>query len=699
MSYASDANLADIRSEVCDTVLKWTVVLGIPAVALSLGRIFEFGFLPIMVVHIVMVSALAGAYFFRRRLGFAIRAGLVVVVMFAVGAAGHVSFGTPTRIEFFVSACIMATVFFGERTGIRIAILSVSVIALIYAAIYFHALPHPIVPPPLSPTNWIANTASLIVAALAPLVAVNRYRRQLQEESQRATSANNAKSQFLATMSHELRTPMTAILGMADLLASDELTSVAKEKVRRISDAGRSLLGLLNDLLDFSKIESEKMEVHPVAFSPRGLVSDVCSLFAPLAAQKGILLTQEISPHVGDEVVADAGHIRQAVLNLVSNAVKFTQRGAVTVRCFRNDGLTPNHLVIEVQDTGIGINTDALARLFKPFVQANQTRDRKYGGTGLGLTITRRLVELIGGTVTVRSKQNVGTTFTISVPVAAAGTATLSEAQENVTKAAPAVRTLRILVAEDNETISFLLQTMLRKWGHSVDAVGDGLAAVHAVRANTYDCVLMDMHMPEMDGVDALREIRANGGAKKGIPIIAVTADIAPEHREIYLAAGATAVVGKPVNWPELTDAMNRYCASGPHEHQDSRSTSPREEAIFWDKQHLLELADQIGPDSVVILLQSFSKSLRDYIGQLRSPETAHDIFRAKRLAHTIKGLCRQFGAVRAADLAARIETDGISLEKIALELPALIRELAAVDRAVSLVTSPEQVLQMRDSQ
>ncbi|MGE3335295.1 MAG: ATP-binding protein [Rhodospirillaceae bacterium] len=699
MSYDADTTLADIRSEVCDTVLKWTVVLGVPAVALSLSRIFEFGFLPIMAVHTLMVSALAGTYVFRRRFSFAIRAGLIVLMMFVVGVAGHLSFGTPTRIEFFVSACIMATVFFGERTGIRVAILSVGVIGAIYAAISFHVVPHPMVPPPLSPTNWIANTASLIVAALAPLIAVNRYRRQLHEENQRATSANKAKSQFLATMSHELRTPMTAILGMADLLASDELTSAAKEKVRRISDAGRSLLGLLNDLLDFSKIESEKMEVHPVAFSPRGLVSDVCSLFAPLAAQKGILLTQEVSRDVGDEVVADAGHIRQAVLNLVSNAVKFTQRGAVTVRCFRNDGLTPNHLVIEVQDTGIGINTDALARLFKPFVQANQTRDRKYGGTGLGLTITRRLVELIGGTVTVRSKQDVGTTFAISVPVAAAGSATLSEAQENVTKAAPAVRTLRLLVAEDNETISFLLQTMLRKWGHKVDAVSDGLAAVNAVRANTYDCVLMDMHMPGMDGVDALREIRANGGPKKDIPIIAVTADIAPEHREIYLAAGANAVVGKPVNWPELTKAMNRHCASATHEHQNSQSTPPREEAIFWDKRHLVDLSDQIGPESVVILLQSFSKSLRDYIGQLRSPETAHDIFRAKRLAHAIKGLCRQFGAVRAADLAAGIETDGVSLEEIALELPALIRELAAVDRAVSLVTSPEQVLQMRASQ
>jgi signal transduction histidine kinase/CheY-like chemotaxis protein len=548
--------LDDIRSEVCDTVLKWTAICGIAAVLLSFLRYLEFGFLPIMAVHGMLIGYLLGLYTVRKRVPYTLRAASIIGVMMLVAVGGHLTFGTPTRIEFFVAASIMSAVFFGERNGIIVAAVSVMLLAAIYATFSFGVLAPPVPTPPLSITNWIANTSSMLVAAMAPLLAVNRYRIHLNSEHQRLAAANRAKSDFLATMSHELRTPMTAILGMSDILLAHQPPGPLREQIGRISRAGRLLLDLLTDVLDFSKIEANAIVIRPIPFKPAEVVQEICDLFTPMASEKGLALRARIAPHLHRALVADAGRLRQAVLNLVGNAVKFTERGTIEVSIGEEQRGLDLWLRVDVKDTGIGITEEQQAKLFQPFVQAMQGGNRRYGGTGLGLAISKRFAELMGGELTVRSAANQGSVFTISIPVKEAPDVPIA-AGEDAFDGAPGVP-LRLLVADDTETIRVILKIMLQKWGHTVDAVEDGRAAVAAARTTPYDAILMDMQMPEMDGLAASRAIREMDAARR-TPIIAITADVSSENREACLNAGITALLTKPVNWPELARTLRQY--------------------------------------------------------------------------------------------------------------------------------------------
>lgn len=562
MHTADSKVLADIKSEVCDTVLKWTTIVGGCGVALSFLRVIEFGFLPVMVLHAAIVASLASLYIFRKRVAYTARATAIVGVMVVVGIGGLLTFGSPARIEFFVAASIMSAVFFGERIGIAVAALGAVLLSAIYILFFSGLVATPTAVPPLSPTSWLTSAASMVVAALAPLLAVNRYRVHLNNEHRRVAEANQAKSAFLATMSHELRTPMTAILGMSDLLLADQTDGPARAMIARISKAGHLLLDLLNDVLDFSKIEANAVVIQPFNFAPKEMVGEICNLFRPLAAEKGVTLQDAFAPGVSNSLVADAGRLRQSLLNLIGNAVKFTDRGSISVTVSENEDATGRWLIIEVTDTGIGISAEQKSKLFQPFVQAEQGSNRRFGGTGLGLAISRHFAELMGGSLTLRSVENIGSTFTLTIPVQVS-TVTPPPALEPV--ATPRTKSLRLLVAEDDETIRLLLQIMLRKWGHTVDCVANGRLAVEAVRSAAYDAVLMDMQMPELDGAAATRAIRAREGTGRRLPIIAITADAGVENASAYLATGVNALMTKPVNWHELsrllhevTDAQTR---------------------------------------------------------------------------------------------------------------------------------------------
>jgi signal transduction histidine kinase/CheY-like chemotaxis protein len=553
--------LADIRSEVCDTVLKWTTIIGSCGVALSFLRFIELGFLPVMLLHAVIVAGLASLYIFRKRVPYTARATVIIGVMVLVGMGGLLTFGSPARIEFFVAASIMSAVFFGERIGIAIAALGVALLSAIYILFFSGLVAPPTVVPPLSPTNWLTSAASMVVAALAPLLAVNRYRVHLNQEHRRLAEANHAKSVFLATMSHELRTPMTAILGMSDLLLADQTEGPARAMIARISKAGHLLLDLLNDVLDFSKIKANAVVIQPFNFAPKEMVGEICNLFRPLAAEKGVTLQELFAPDLSNNLVADAGRLRQCLLNVVGNAVKFTDRGSISVAVSENENAMGRWLKIEVADTGIGISAEQQSKLFQPFVQAEQGPRRRFGGTGLGLAISRHFAELMGGSLTLRSAESAGSTFTITIPVQVSAP-TPSRTAEPV--AIPKTKSLRILVADDDDTIRLLLQIMLQRWGHTVDCVANGRLAVEAVKSAAYDAVLMDMQMPEMDGAAATRAIRASEAPGTRLPIIAITADAGVENAPAYLATGVDALVTKPVNWHELSRLL--------HEATDTRA-------------------------------------------------------------------------------------------------------------------------------
>ncbi len=395
----------------------------------------------------------------------------------------------------------------------------------------------------------------------------------LKAQNEALEKADRAKSEFLAMMSHELRTPMAGLLGMADLLMLTDLSVEQNQMVHRMIRSGKALVDILNDILDFSKLDAEKMTLENVPFKLSDLLSDLRELFAPVASEKGLNLSFLLPLQYQDAVIGDAKRMRQVITNLLSNAIKFTAKGSVSVSVVQT--VNPDQSLrtsISIADTGIGIEPEKLATLFKPFTQGDTSTSRKYGGTGLGLTICERLVKLMGGEITVTSQRDHGSTFSFAVPLQVDRNATgstqlvplgprvlLDSTVKSEVKRAPR----HILLAEDNDTNRMLITAMLEKQGHTVEAVENGKLALDAVRGKTYDIILMDMQMPVMDGPTAMRSIReAERDGLKRVPIIALTADVIAAHSKNYLAAGADAIVPKPVNWPVLFAEIDKQLSA-----------------------------------------------------------------------------------------------------------------------------------------
>jgi len=513
-----------------------------------------------MALHLAILSTAIIVYMLRSHLPFSLRAGSIILIMYLVALGGHVSFGPPTRLEFFIAATVMSAVFFGKRAGLLSGVLTILCIGLVYLAFYMELISRPHIEDySFSLTAALTHIGSTIVAGYAPLIAVTRYREVLNRERERADYASKAKSDFLAMMSHELRTPMTAVIGMTDLIASETAIDNARAYSARIAKSARGLLRLLNEVLDFSKIEANKLSIEPEQFSLAEIVKDTQELFTPLAAEAGLSFAIQYEGNVEDSLLGDTGRIRQVLVNLVANAIKFTERGEVSVK-ISQEAVSDRELklIFQISDTGIGISQAEQAQLFQPFIQAGAITTRRYGGTGLGLVISKRIAELMGGEISVISEKDRGATFTFSLRLSKGNPSNSSVAfilKEEVPSG------LCVLVAEDDPAIAFLLKTMLSRWGNSVVVASNGIDVIAVAESGGHDIILMDLHLPGRDGASATRLIRQIQGPIGRIPIIALTADISARSRTELLASGASALLEKPINWHKLATEIISQCS------------------------------------------------------------------------------------------------------------------------------------------
>jgi signal transduction histidine kinase/DNA-binding response OmpR family regulator len=495
----------------------------------------------------------------------------------------------------------------------------------------------------------------------------------LRQQERAAELANRAKSEFLATMSHEIRTPMNAVLGLAATLLDADLGAEEHATIAAIHESGENLLRILNDVLDYSKIEAGKLAFEELAFSPAILIEHVITVLRPRAQSKQLTLTTEIDPKMPPALVGDAGRLRQVLLNLLSNAVKFTTTGGivVTARCLAK---TSERASVEwtVRDTGIGIEPERLATMFTDYAQTDASIARRYGGSGLGLAISRKIVEQMGGEISVTSTPGAGATFRVVVGLPWADSLDLGERDDHDSIAtlkariAALGRPLRVLIAEDNPTNQLVTVKMLRQFEVTTHVAADGVEALAALDRMAFDVVLMDMHMPEMDGLQATRMIRKRGGNWLNLPIVALTANAFAQDVKACRDAGMDEFVAKPVRRDVLVTTLVRVLDRAPGSVEKVPAARAGEQAkpapADVDVDAIAELEDEIGTDGVQETVAVFLRETEDRIARLRALASLTDRAMIRGEAHTLKGAAGTLGLARLSELARALEkrADGI---------------------------------------
>ncbi|EPE6123654.1 ATP-binding protein [Vibrio parahaemolyticus] len=486
---------------------------------------------------------------------------------------------------------------------------------------------------------------------------------ELEAETDKAERAVKAKSSFLAAMSHELRTPMNGVLGISQLIAEETKEPVTKEHIKVILDSGQHLMTILNDILDFSKVEENKLELEKAPFHLEQVLTPVCSAIQPLIDEKSIELIVENDVPNNTEFTGDCARLRQILFNLAGNAVKFTNEGHVLIRTELNS--EDKHLLIIVSDTGIGIAPDKQGRVFNSFEQADSSTTRRFGGTGLGLAIVKKLTELMGGSITLKSVEGVGTQFIVTLPIP------WNESEKPSPQHTPvqtrSTQNLRILLAEDNRVNALVAKGFCEKLGHTVDVAENGLVAVEKARDNDYDLILMDNHMPEMNGVEATRFIREKLRVKT--LLFAYTADVFREAHDHFIAAGADHVLTKPLQRESFADALKQFSAR--LKVKQTEEVSPASNVLQLQRKPIenLRLTEEElsnsemlaslkeHPNELLDLLNSIITDFELAVDDLIENFMQSDFDSLKLTMHTTKGMALNLGLKILASQALELET------------------------------------------
>jgi two-component system sensor histidine kinase RpfC len=513
---------------------------------------------------------------------------------------------------------------------------------------------------------WNENSElgwGLLIGLVAIPAYLSSLLRALTRASEEARRANAAKSRFLANMSHEFRTPLNGIVGMSELLGTTRLSAEQRECAEVIQTASRSLLMLIEDVLDISAIEAGKLRRVDAEFSLQQMLHGIRTLLQPAATGKGLALEFDVASDVPDALEGDFGHLRQILINLLGNAIKFTEHGRVALRVSRLDpGDAGLRLRFSVSDTGIGIPADAQRRIFGAFEQADSSQSRRFGGSGLGTTIAKALTELLGGSIAFESQEGRGSHFWVDLPfvaVAAPAAAFAADgAPPNViafddpfVRHRARVKSMRVLVGDDQPANLLVLRRLLEKAGHEVQEVGDGEAALDALEQELFDVVVIDLHMPKFSGVDVIRQARVMEAGRPHTPIIVLSADATADAIHEAKQAGATAFLTKPVAARQLLDTFADIAMADEPAAQAPTAAGSADGIIAPST--LEELSDlKLGPDFMKLFIKECMHDAVKCIADLEQHGKAANWDKYRDACHALKGVASNVGAVRLAECA-----------------------------------------------